>query len=91
MASTELKASCRARLIVHGEHDAGDDLGDEAERQNAAERPQIVEIARRREVDELPVHQAHDRQALVPPLGERRLSARSSNCDHACRVPLSRS
>ncbi len=41
-----------ARLIVHREHDAGDDLRDEAERQNAAERPEVVEIARRRKVDE---------------------------------------
>ena len=55
-----------ARLVVHGQHDAGDDLRDEHEGQDAAERPQIIEVARRREVDELRVHHAA-RSAVAHP------------------------
>ena len=59
-----------ARLVVHREDDAGDELRDEAEHQDAAERPHVVEVTRRGEIDELPVHEAHDWQAFVKPLAD---------------------
>ena len=59
------------RHVVHSEHDARDDLGNETERQNAAEGPHVIQVARRREVNELIMHQARQGQALVPPLGRR--------------------
>ena len=69
----ELKASAGARLIVHGEHDAGHDLRHEEERQDAAERPQVVEVARGGKVDELRVHEPPDGEALIHPLAKARL------------------
>ena len=55
------------------QHDAREDLHAQHEHQDAAERPHVVEVARRREVDELAVHHARDRQALVHPFGGARL------------------
>jgi hypothetical protein len=34
------------RRVVHRQHDAGDDLRAEQERQDAAERPPVVQVAR---------------------------------------------
>ena len=67
-----IEGSIRARLVVHGQHDAGDDLRDQHEGQDAAERPPIVEVARRREVDGLRVDHPRDRQPRIHPLAEFR-------------------
>jgi len=58
------------RDVMHRENDARHDLDGEAEGEDAAEGPEVVEIARRREVDELTMHHAHDRQSLVHPVLE---------------------
>ena len=43
-------------------------LRHEHEGEDAAEGPPVIEIARRREHDELIVHHAHDREPLIEPL-----------------------
>jgi hypothetical protein len=72
-ALDRIEGALGARLVVHGEHDARRDLRQEKEGQDAAERPQVVQVARRREVDELGVHQAPDWEAPVHPFAETRL------------------
>ena len=56
--------------VVHRQHDAGDDLRHEHEAQNGAERPHVVEVARRRVRDERPVHEAKDRQSALEPAAD---------------------
>jgi hypothetical protein len=48
MCSTESKASVDMRRVVHRQHDAGDDLDDQHDREDAAEGPPVVQVARRR-------------------------------------------
>jgi hypothetical protein len=40
---------------------------DQHDHQDAAERVHVVQVARDRELDELPVHHPHDRQARIEP------------------------
>jgi hypothetical protein len=40
------------RRVMHRQHDAGNDLHAEHERQDAAERPKIIQVTRRRIGDE---------------------------------------
>ena len=61
--STEAKASVGVGGVVHGQHDAGQDLRDQHDRQDAAEGPGIVEVARHRIGDEDVVDQPRQRQA----------------------------
>ena len=58
------------RRVMHRQHDAGDDLHAQHEGQDAAERPPIVQIARRRISDEGGINEAPDRQPLFEPLHE---------------------
>ena len=58
------------RGVVHRQDDAGDDLRAQQERQDAAERPPVVEVARRRIGDEGGMHQPCDRQATLHPFHE---------------------
>ncbi len=77
-----------ARDVVHGEHDAGEDLHTQHERQDAAESPQVIEVAGRREIDELPMHHACDGQALIQPLLKVRFRLVGRlMCSHGVRVP----
>ena len=62
-----IERTLRSRLIVHGQHDAGGDLRDQHEGEDAAERPQIVQVARRREDHELVMHQPRNRQTRIEP------------------------
>ena len=55
------------RHIVHRQDDAGDHLHDEEECQDAAEGPEVVQIARHRENAELVMHQPQYRQPVVEP------------------------
>ena len=66
------------RRIMHRQHDASQDLHSEAEGQQRARSPQVVDVARRREVDELRMHHAHHGQPGVEPFFEagRRLVRR---------------
>ena len=65
-----IEGGFRARLIVHGENDAGEDLRDEHEGQDAAECPPIVQVAWRREIDGLRMDHPRDRQPCVHPFAE---------------------
>ena len=56
--------------VMHGQHDAGDELGHQHDGQNAAEGPPVVEVLRRREIEGLALHQFHDRKPLVHPFAE---------------------
>jgi hypothetical protein len=56
--------------VVHRQHHAGQDLHREAERQQCARSPQVVDIARRREIDKLRMHHAHHGQPRVEPFFE---------------------
>ena len=60
----------RFRRVMHRQHDAGHDLGDKHEGQDAAEGPHVVEVARRRVGDEGRMHQTADRQPRLEPFGE---------------------
>ena len=53
--------------IVHGQHDAGQDLRHQHDRQDAAEGPGIVQVARHRIGDEAVIDQARQRHAGVEP------------------------
>ena len=57
----------RAGYIVHRQHDPGDDLRHQHERQDRAESPEIVYVSRHRVDHERRMHQAHDRQARFKP------------------------
>ena len=78
-----LEGEIDMRGVVHRQHDAGDDLHAEHERQDAAERPPVVQVARRRIGDERGMDQAADRQPLLEPLqnGIGRLVGRVSAHD----------
>ena len=58
------------RRVVHRQHDAGDDLHAEHEGEDAAERPPVVQVARRRIDDEGGIDQPGDRQPPLHPLHE---------------------
>ena len=58
------------RHIMHGQHDAGEDLDRQAEGEDAAEGVPDVQVPRRREGLHGVMHQARQRQALVDPLLE---------------------
>ena len=60
------------RRVVHDEDDAGEDLHHQHDGKNAAERVPVVQVLRRREVQRVALHQAHDRQAIIEPLSEGR-------------------
>ena len=55
------------RGVMHCQHDAGDDLDDEHQRQDATEGPEIIQVLRRRIDDEGAVDEAHDRQPALEP------------------------
>ena len=57
--------------IVHGEHNAGQDLRDQHEGQNRAEGPHVVKIARHRIGDERGMSQAEQREARFKPFPDR--------------------
>ena len=58
------------RRVVHREHDAGDDLRRQQEREDAAEGPPIVQVARNRVGDEGGVDQPRNRQPRLHPFHE---------------------
>ena len=70
------------RRVVHRQHDAGDDLRAEHEGENAAERPPVVQIARRRIGDEGRIDEARDRQPPLHPLHEGALRLVDRMCAH---------
>jgi hypothetical protein len=86
-----LEGEIDMRRVVHRQHDAGDDLHPEHEREDAAEGPPIVQVARRRIGDERGMHQAADRQPLLEPLQNAigRLVGRVSAHDQPIRILLS--
>ena len=53
--------------VVHGQHHAGDDLDDQAHRQDAAEGPPVVQVLRCGEVDGRVIRHAHDGKTDVEP------------------------
>ncbi len=61
------------RRVVHRQHDAGHDLHAQHEGKNAAERPPVIQIARRRIGDERRIDEARDRQPPLQPFHERAL------------------
>ena len=61
----------RGRDIVHGEHDAGDDLCDQHERQDRAEGPHVVEVARHRIGYERGMNKANQGQTRFEPTRDR--------------------
>ena len=63
----------RFRRVMHRQHDAGDDLRAQHEREDRAERPHIVEVARDGIGDEGGMDQPHDRQAALEPASESAL------------------
>ena len=63
----------RRRHVMHRENDAGDDLRDQHEGQDRAERPHVVEISRRRIDHERRMNQAHQGQTRFKPAPERAL------------------
>jgi hypothetical protein len=52
---------------VHREHDAGGDLEDQHDREDAAEGPEVVEVPRRRERVIFLLDIREDRQAVIDP------------------------
>ena len=68
IALDRLEGEIDMRGVVHRQHDAGDDLHAEHEREDAAEGPPVVQVPRRRVGDERGVNQAADRQPLLKPL-----------------------
>src|SRR5688572_10451598 len=58
------------RRIVHHQHNAGDDLHAEHERQDRAEGPPVVQVLRGRIDHERGMDQSADRQACLEPLQE---------------------
>ena len=60
----------RVRRVVHREHDARHDLQHERDSGKRTEVPHVVEVARRRVVDEVMIGPAQDRQAPVEPAHE---------------------
>ena len=61
------------RRVMHRQHDAGHDLHAQHEGENAAERPPVIQIARRRIGDEGRIDEAGDRQPPLHPFHERAL------------------
>ena len=81
-----LEGEVDMRRVVHRQHDAGDDLHAEHERQDAAEGPPVVQVARRRVGDERGMNQAADRQPLLEPLQRdwlRLVGRGSTRCDRS--------
>ncbi len=62
-----------ARIEMHREHDAGDDLHAEAEGEDGAEGVPEIQVTRRREGQHGVVAEPKDRQPRVEPAGEARL------------------
>ncbi len=58
------------RRVVHRQHHAGHDLHAQHEGENAAERPPVIQIARRRIGDERRIDEARDRQPPFHPFHE---------------------
>ena len=56
--------------IVHGKNDAGNDLRDKAERQNAAESPPVINIFWGRIIGNIVMHKTHYWQARIHPARE---------------------
>ena len=79
------------RRVVHRQHDAGDDLHAQHERQDAAEGPPVVQVARRRIGDEGGMDQPGDRQPPFQPSHEcvlrlvGRVSAHGRTLRESCR------
>ena len=55
------------RRVMHGENDPGDDLDNQADGEDTAKRPPVIQILWRREVDETVIGEPNDRQAPVDP------------------------
>src|SRR4029450_11892530 len=62
-----LEGEVDMRGVVHRQHDAGDDLYGEHECEDAAERPQVVQVTRDRVDDERGMNETADRK---PPPAE---------------------
>ena len=82
MCFDAIEGQVDVRRVVHGQHDAGDDLHDQHEREDAAERPPVVQIARRRINDEGRIDEASDRQPPLQPLHEGVLRRVDRMCAH---------
>ncbi len=89
MCSTRVEGDVDVRHVVHRQHDAGDDLDAQAQRQDAAEGPPVVQVLRRREVDHAVIAKPHDRQARVEPLLEAGLRLVGGVSAHRTRPPYS--
>ncbi len=74
------------RRVVHGEHDAGDDLRNEADDEDGAEGPPVIEVLGRRKFHEIRT-EAHDRQALVEPALDRGLGLVCRSVGHRSLLP----
>ena len=70
--------------VVHRQHHAGHDLQHQHDPGEGAEVPPVVEVTRRRVVDEVLVGPAEDRQAVLDPLGNAVLRY---GCRHPARSP----
>ena len=56
--------------VMHRQDDPGDDLADQTDRQNAAERVPIVQVLWGWKIDQRVIHKPHDRQPRIQPLFE---------------------
>src|SRR3954452_4905963 len=66
--------------VVHREHDAGHDLDRQHHHEDRAEGPPVVQVARGRVVESLPIDEGHDGQPLMKPPAESALGL-------ICRMP----
>ena len=74
MCSTELNAPSAIAVIMHRQHDAGDDLDGQREPGEHAEIPEIIEVARHRiAAADRVVDEPRQRQPVVQPAHERML------------------
>ncbi len=72
MCSTEIEGDARTRGVVHGEHDAGDQLDGQGQAGKHAEIPEIIEVAGDRIASaHRIVDEARERKPLVDPLHQR--------------------
>src|SRR2546430_3525859 len=85
----------RSRIIMHRQHDAGDDLDRQENPGGEAEVPEIIEVARHRiTAANGAISQARKRQTLVEPLHHRVLrseehtSELQSQSNLVCRLLL---
>jgi hypothetical protein len=81
----------RVRGVVHGEHDAGQDLRHQHDREDAAEGVGVVQVARHRVGDERIVHEPRQRKARVEPALDASLRRIGGMSARHLISPLSRS